>query len=598
MAVPEPVIQRDQVGGVTILWADSGRPQLRASLAFRAGVVDEVMPTRGWTHLLEHAALHGTTAPSGTPGLAVNGSTWLLYTSLDATGSPQGVAQALGRAAQHLAQLDPAAIQTEAKVLAAEASRPIRRTFNAALLHHFGVVGPGLVATMETGLPLANPEALASFAANRFTSGNAVLCLDGPPPPGLAEALAQALPGGPRRPVPPPVQLPNAAGVYKLDGGGGVVASAVLPRAGAPGTMARLLRQRVAEAAWRQLGLEVQPEVNLETLGPDQLWLALGLWVTPQDAAAVAQLVVAQARQLAAEGPRQVELSDQVEVAQTDLAAAVAKGILPWQVGQDFLLGRPVKQPAELGADLQVGAHEVAATAGAFIDGLALAVPPTVPATDYPLPPCPRFLAEPVKGRRHRIPFGRGDMDGSSLVVGHQGLSVANGGVTTAFPWDQVVAFYHWPDGARELLRRDGVTFLVDPADWRRGQRVTEQIDRALPPQVALPGEPRETRPRPRLAVGLLGEFLYSGSARRQIGAGLACFLACLLVGAVAAFLTFGPGGYDGVDANLWQGIGLACMVIGWSAAGAMIILEPFMLFQVVKRRRARRAGRGGTDQP
>jgi len=51
-------VERDEVDGVPAFWVPAEGP-LRASLVFRTGQVDEPLHQRGWTHLLEHLALHG-----------------------------------------------------------------------------------------------------------------------------------------------------------------------------------------------------------------------------------------------------------------------------------------------------------------------------------------------------------------------------------------------------------------------------------------------------------------------------------------------------------------------------------------------------------
>ena len=51
-------VQRTDVDGVPAFWVQGDGP-LRASLVFRIGQADEPLVRRGWTHLLEHLALHG-----------------------------------------------------------------------------------------------------------------------------------------------------------------------------------------------------------------------------------------------------------------------------------------------------------------------------------------------------------------------------------------------------------------------------------------------------------------------------------------------------------------------------------------------------------
>ncbi|HET8768285.1 MAG TPA: hypothetical protein VFM86_13260, partial [Pedococcus sp.] len=69
-------LHRTEVDGVPAFWVDSGRPTLTAALVFRWGMVDETLPETGWTHLLEHLALHGR----GGGALQVNGMVSLVHT--------------------------------------------------------------------------------------------------------------------------------------------------------------------------------------------------------------------------------------------------------------------------------------------------------------------------------------------------------------------------------------------------------------------------------------------------------------------------------------------------------------------------------------
>jgi predicted Zn-dependent peptidase len=106
------------VDGVPVFWVPSVRPTLTASLIFRQGMVDETLPTSGWTHILEHSALHDREV--GT--LHVNGSTSLLHCSFDFHGPPDEVTEALTRVAEWLARPSLLGIEREKSVLAAESA--------------------------------------------------------------------------------------------------------------------------------------------------------------------------------------------------------------------------------------------------------------------------------------------------------------------------------------------------------------------------------------------------------------------------------------------------------------------------------------------
>ncbi len=236
-------LHETEIDGVRCFWVDSNRPTLRASLMFRQGQADESLSESGWLHLLEHIALHGR----GGGSLSINGSVSFLETTFDAHGPALKVAEHFAALSKWLQSPDLSRFEHERDVLAAEGSTrggPALRAFG----WRYGARGPGLTNLDELGIGRATADGLEQRAHRVFTRGNAVLVLDGPPPPEFSLALrdGERLPPSPA--VPCNDKLPAA---YQDDAG--VVMSGVVKRSmGAlflPYVLERMLHERLREDA-------------------------------------------------------------------------------------------------------------------------------------------------------------------------------------------------------------------------------------------------------------------------------------------------------------------------------------------------------------
>ena len=118
----------------------------------RQGMVDETLPTTGWTHLLEHLALHDRASGP----LHVNGSVSLLHTRLDAHGPADRVAQVLEALTGWIAEPRFDELAREQSVLRAEAAMRGAGEVSVGLLWRYGAGGPGLSGYAEPGLSRAD----------------------------------------------------------------------------------------------------------------------------------------------------------------------------------------------------------------------------------------------------------------------------------------------------------------------------------------------------------------------------------------------------------------------------------------------------------
>ena len=64
------------------------------------------------------------------------------------------------------------------------------------------------------------------------------------------------------------------------------------------------------------------------------------------------------------------------------------------------------------------------------------------------------------------------------MLTGHDAVSIR---------WPDVVAALAWPDGARRLLGRDGLSVTVVPTDWQGGDRALALLDHGTPVQSRVP---------------------------------------------------------------------------------------------------------------
>ncbi len=175
-----PLIQRTEVDGVPLLWADApGQPIL--ALHFRVGRADERAWEGGLTHLVEHLAM-GTI---GQPRYEHNAWVDTTRTVFYANGSKVDVAS-FGRAiTTALAALPTDRLEHERSILKREAAGESPGISDSHLNFRFGMAGFGLSGQPEFGLGAVTAERVAEWARERFGRGNVMAFMTGAPPADL-----------------------------------------------------------------------------------------------------------------------------------------------------------------------------------------------------------------------------------------------------------------------------------------------------------------------------------------------------------------------------------------------------------------------------
>lgn len=470
-------VQVTEVDGVPAFWIDSGRPTLTAALVFRQGMVDESFASSGWTHLLEHLALHGR----GGGTLSVNGEVSLLTTRLDVHGPADRVTQELASVSRWLADPDLSRLSHEQSVLRAESDVRGSGELSQALLWRYGAQGPGLAAYPELGLPCADDAALHELCATRFVRGNAALFLDGPPPAGLSLHL----PDGTRNHLPdarPCGEVTPAA--YEISSG--IVVSGVVQRTVAATVLPAVLRELLMRELREREGGAYAPWAHYEAVDGERALVLAGSDANRALLGSLADRTLAQLTQVTVGSFDHSLVTDTLERMKQAFEDPYQIPGLAYRAAMDHLRGLPVQHLDEVLAELaQVSvddvieeARSVKATLLVGIDGSAT-WRQAIPVLGMPTSAA-RLGGQAYRSRN--FPAYRG-----KLVVGPTGVQVGAGQAFREVTTDDVAGLLLYPDGGREVVSKDGWRICVEPTLWVKGRQATQTLDAMVPAHLHIP---------------------------------------------------------------------------------------------------------------
>lgn len=538
-------VRADRVDGVTTFWVDTGRPTLQASLVFRSGRADEPLHESGWLHLLEHLALEDRAAGA----LQVNGSVSALTTSFDFHGPVAAVSRALRDLTAWLSDPRLDRVEHEREVLAAESawrgSSPLAR----ALGWRFGAVGPGVMSYVELGLTRATPELLAARAARVFTTGNAVLVLDGPPPPGLRLTL----PTGSLLAPAEPEALEPGPGAY---GEGVPTATGLVPRDHAAVLAVELARAAV-EKRLRHSAPHVYTVVgHYEQVSRDVAVLGLSAEAQDKSVLEVVRGLRATLTGLAATGPDRSALEDLCAVREQSLLDPANAVGHAYRAAFRHLEDKPVETLEEVLRDMRSVSIEDVGAVLRRVEATLLLGTPDPDHAQLPVLADRRQVAGRASKAGRRWRSVNAPSDRSLAVLDEQALLLHDGDGGMARPLDDLAAYLVMPHDYRSLVGRDGFVLNVDPTAWRHGDRLIAALDDAVDPRLhvprALDDEPAPF-PRERRASRWLGAAL-----RPVVTGSAAAFAAFVLAGAVLAVVVASTFAlalplYVGLCIGLWN---------------------------------------------
>ncbi|MFI5713638.1 hypothetical protein [Kribbella sp. NPDC051620] len=485
-------LRSTEVDGVPVHWAP-GQGRLRASLWFRAGMVDETLPTRGWLHLLEHLALHGRDSIR-TP---VNGHVSLLHTSFDVEGEPDEVVAFLRDVCRWVSEPDLSGLEHERRVLRAEGSGRGFGEVSGHLFWRYGARGPGLVGDDEFGLYTADEDRLRELAARAFAQGNAVLALSGPPPAGLELPL----PPGARIPTPVavPCDAPQQAGIAGRPNK--FALSGRVDRSYAATALQRALERDLQHGLRHNWGVGYSAWSSYELVDADHAMVTAGMEIVPEAVRVVVGEATAVVRRLRDRGPDPTELRDDLAQHLRRMSEEPAERWLPVLAASDTLLGRPAATSVdEVAAEIDATTVEdVRRAAYALWTDLLVSVDPDG-AGDPQLAwlgASPTPAGKP-SGRQFRSIDSPESTD--LLFVSETETRLETAGPSAA-RYDELAGVLAFEDGGRRLIRQDGFQVPVEPTLWRKGSEAVALVDAAVPEQlrIPLPARSREEIPWKRV---------------------------------------------------------------------------------------------------
>jgi hypothetical protein len=445
-------------------------------------------------------------------------------------------------------------------VLAAEAAGRVYGDWGRQLTWRYGAMGHGLLGLPEHGIPSATIEQLRALVALRFTGGNAVLSLNGPPPAGLRLALPPGPGQAPPSRAPALLKLP---GWFADEESGGVSASATLPREAAASVYCALAGDRLHARLRLERALSYAPGVAYEPFTADRAHLLL---YADSDRPRRVELAAAFTEVL--EGLEEVGEAE-TEATRDRWVDAVREGLETRPddaAGQEarsaagcWILGRrwePVERiMAEVAA---VTAAEVASVGRAARGEALLALPRQAPPRPWLGSRAPISTVPAVEGR---------EVANVDAPVRPPLLIHSLAGVTLRHACDEdiTVRYTHlgaglaFGDGAVTLIGRDGTHLVVEPTLWRDGARLCEEIKARVPPALLLQraARPADAIPRPATTA-----WQRLTARARRLGLGLGS-LALVVVFLVVVMLAVDRGAERLPLAPLaWVGVFLAAMYL------------------------------------
>jgi predicted Zn-dependent peptidase len=480
-------VRQTHVDGIETVLAAGPPGQVHAGLAFRVGIADESMTTRGLSHLVEHLALH----EHGHGHLNFNGATTDCFTIFHVDGTEDEVVEYLNGVCRSLRSLPMHRLEVEKDILRAEQAGRSGSWAAELASWRYGARTYGLSAFPEFGLKKLTPEVVQSWADAHFTTENAVLWMSCDDPP---EGLDLRLPAGWRAAPPPPTSALPVTPAYLQGPPGGIALQSVVPRSTHASLFATVLGKELFRALRQHGGYSYTAAAAY--LPRDSEWAtvtALADAAPEKDDAVVGGFVDAIAKLCVGN----VEEADLASAKTSALRALESfdstAGRLPAHA-MNLLVGHPTPTDAELVAEIEAAdSGDIERVAGLVWDD-ALVLVPRAGLEWAGVDPAPQNSTDIVSGSEH-IAL---DDKQLTLIVGPAGVTIRHaGGAQSTVRYTELAALHTYPDGGRVLVGQDGFRVVVEPTRYVRGVEVVRAIDAAVPEEsvLAMPARTPEQIP-------------------------------------------------------------------------------------------------------
>jgi hypothetical protein len=490
-------VRETDVSGVLCFYVDTGRPVSAAHLIFRQGIADEPLHETGWLHLLEHLAL----LDRETLARPVHGEVSMLLTRFATFGTADELGANLGRLCRWIAEPDFRLLARERGVLQARAHQG-HDPLNRSLTWRYGATGPGVASYAEVGALHATPELLAARAWEVFNAANAVLVLDGPPPPELKLPLPAGEYHPPAAAEPVRRRLPAA---YRDEAG--LTLSGVVSRTHEATFLPGVLERAIHDGLRERLGGVYAPWAAMTEVDDRSLVVGAGSDVVPEILGSVASSGIDVIRRLAEDGVPRTWVQEAVEhrLSRMETPGAVADAAL--ESAYAVLGDRVPLTHEELVEQLRTTNPQLVDAAVRELQAtLMLGVPESAK-----LPRSIKLVtfpeSEPVgEGKRHSHVNWPADLSSFSVEAGLV-ERVRDRTSAHAMRIEDVAAMFAWRDGTRRLVGRDGATLEMEAQQWVHADALAAALDQAVPAELHVPMPDREVTfrrmaPAERCAIG------------------------------------------------------------------------------------------------
>jgi predicted Zn-dependent peptidase len=441
---------------------------------FRVGRVDEPLPSAGISHIAEHLAL----SSFGSVGHSMNGRVEATRTLFMASGTPGEVSKFLVDVASRLHDLPFDRLETETRILRAEAASSKTGTVESLLALRYGASGFGQYVRPEYGLNWLGAPELMAWSQERFCTNNAAVWLTFAPP----EDLEIALPAGTQRPLENvhPVDLAYPAVLQRASAE--LALSLVGEWGPALAGLSRMLRDRLQSRLRDELGISYQAHADYQRLESATAHLTLAASTTPDQATELVTPVLGICDSVCAHGTTAEEIetdAGRFERALNEPGAII--GLLD-QRATAALIAQPWVNPRDLIQQLRTIHPE---THGRLMNELMQTSLWLVP-TASTLPPgrfhsFPEWSTYRLTGQTLRPDAReRTNIHPEGLVLAHEGLTYVHDeprAQIITIRYADCVALLRWDGGQRGLIDSDGSSIQVLPTRWRKGSNLDSVID-------------------------------------------------------------------------------------------------------------------------
>lgn len=474
-----PLIQRTEVDGVPLLWADApGQPIL--ALHFRVGRADERAAESGLTHLVEHLAM-GTL---GQPRYEHNAWVDTTRTVFYANASKVDVASFGRSISSALASLPTDRLEHERSILKREAAGQSPGISDSHLNFRFGMTGFGLSGQPEFGLGAVTAERVGEWARERFGRGNVMAFMTGAPPADMRLELEDGARFPNPRPVPEPtVPLPS----HVTTPAGGVALGFILERTIGAGTFLALYHRMLRQRLRLERGLIYDVLADYQPL--DATWGAalVGGECDPKHAQEVADIALDELTRLTTDDVDQAELDAETDDFRQSMEDPTQVAGLLDSMVRDELAGMPFRSAEDRLREQEAVTQEHiaghAAQARRSLLMLADVEQHTSDIVPYPMSSTDTVTGREVKPLLSVLGFG----PKVRLTIGPEGVSLrAKDGSLATVRYEDCVVLELPKDDELVLWGRDLSRVYVPGAFWRGGEQVVAEIVAAVPPEIVV----------------------------------------------------------------------------------------------------------------